>query len=283
MDFAGTLSVGSKGEAVRFAQVALNANGARVTPDGNFGPLTRAAVVAFQKARSLPETGNVDSATWAAFTATPAPAAGIVIDGRRVPVPGAEVVTWLDDDAVPRVKDGHTRAASAVKAIVLHTVHGKVGPLADRASAPSTRAERYARYQASTSRDVSWHFTVDTDGTIVQSCDAATWMAWHATAVNPWTIGIEMVQESDGTVYRPQLAVVVALCDVLCASLGIERRVPAINGAPIVGVVERLTGRHGSWSGVFGHRHQTTNRGPGDPGDHIFRALLAAGYAGVTP
>lgn len=283
MDFVGTLTVGSKGEAVRFAQVALNASGARLTADGNFGPLTRSAVAAFQRAHSLPETGAVDAATWAALAAPQAAGAGIVIDGQRVPVPGAEVVTWLDAPGVPRVKDGHARRPDAVKAIVLHTVHGKVGPLADRAGAPSTRAETYARYQANTDREVSWHFTVDTDGTIVQSADAAAWMCWHATAVNGWTIGIEMVQENDGTVYRPQLATTVALCDVLCARLGIERRVPAVNGVPIVGVVERLTGKHGSWSGVFGHRNQTTNRGPGDPGDHVFRALLAAGYAGVSP
>lgn len=29
--------------------------------------------------------------------------------------------------------------------------------------------------------------------------------------------------------------------------------------------------------------HQTTNRGPGDPGSRVFLALLAAGYAGVEP
>jgi hypothetical protein len=101
--------------------------------------------------------------------------------------------------------------------------------------------------------------------------------------VNPWTVGIELVQESDGTIYRPQLDVLVWVCEVLCDHFGIPHRVPARNGVPTVGVVERLTGKHGSWGGVFGHRNQTTNRGVGDPGDHVFRALLAAGYAGVEP
>lgn len=283
MDFAGTLSVGSRGEGVRWAQGRLNAHGATLTADGHFGALTRAAVVAFQTAHSLVPTGTLASETWAALQVPQVAGAGIVVAGQRVPVPGAEVVTWLDDPKVPRVTDGKARSASAVKAIVLHTVHGKVGPLAHIASVPSTRAEQYARYQANATREVSWHFTVDTDGTVVQSCDAGTWTAWHATAVNGWTVGIELVQESDGTLYRPQLAAAVSLCDALCACFGITRQVPARDGVPIVGVVERLTGKHGSWSGVFGHSHQTQNRGPGDPGVHVFRALLDAGFAGVEP
>jgi len=48
-------------------------------------------------------------------------------------------------------------------------------------------------------------------------------------------------------------------------------------------VVPRLTGADGPWSGVFGHRNQTRQRGPGDPGSSVFLALLAAGYAGVEP
>jgi hypothetical protein len=207
----------------------------------------------------------------------------LIIDGQRVQTPGLETISWLDDPAVPRVRDGRRRVPQSARAIVLHTVHGKLGPLSDVPSAPSTRAERYARYQAGTAREVSWHLTVDTDGTIVQSADVAAWTCWHATAVNGWTVGIELVQERDGTTYRPQLAAVVALCDLLCARLGIERRVPARGGVPIVGVVPRLTGTDGVWSGVFGHRNQTRQRGPGDPGSAVFLALLAAGYAGVDP
>lgn len=207
----------------------------------------------------------------------------LIIDGQRVDTPGMETISWLDDPKVPRVTDGRRRVPQSARAIVLHTVHGKLGGLSDKASVPSSRAERYARYQASTKREVSWHLTVDTDGTIVQSADVASWTCWHATAVNGWTVGIELVQEADGTLYRPQLAAVVALCDLLCARLGIDRRVPARAGVPIVGVVPRLTGHDGPWSGVFGHRHQTRNRGPGDPGDYPFLALLAAGYAGVEP
>jgi len=56
----GTLAYGSTGTAVQAVQRAL-----RVTPvSGWFGPVTRAAVTAFQAAHHLPVTGAVDAVTW---------------------------------------------------------------------------------------------------------------------------------------------------------------------------------------------------------------------------
>ena len=59
----------------RALQAALNAHGAspRLVEDGDIGPLTRAALVAFQRAHGLPATGVADVATWDALTATEAP------------------------------------------------------------------------------------------------------------------------------------------------------------------------------------------------------------------
>lgn len=58
------LRAGSTGAAVRELQGMLG-----VTVDGQFGPLTRAAVVAFQRARELLPDGIVGRMTWAALTA----------------------------------------------------------------------------------------------------------------------------------------------------------------------------------------------------------------------
>lgn len=57
------LSSGSKGEAVRSLQVALNAAGASppLATDGDFGRLTEAAVVAYQNVNGLPATGVADA------------------------------------------------------------------------------------------------------------------------------------------------------------------------------------------------------------------------------
>jgi GH25 family lysozyme M1 (1,4-beta-N-acetylmuramidase)/peptidoglycan hydrolase-like protein with peptidoglycan-binding domain len=63
--YKGTvLRVGSKGPAVAALQRAL-----RVGADGDFGNQTRAAVVAFQRAHRLPQTGVVDARSWAALGA----------------------------------------------------------------------------------------------------------------------------------------------------------------------------------------------------------------------
>lgn len=208
----------------------------------------------------------------------------LIVDGVALQPPGLEVVSWLDDKRIPRTTDGRKRKREAVTAVVLHTTKGLRSVHVREGSIPSTRAEALARYQASTTRDVSWHFTVDFDGTVVQSADPATWTCWHAGSVNGWTIGVELVQGDAGELYQVEVDAAVRLVDRLCEAFGIERRVPVdAHGRPLQKVVPRLTGAQGPWSGVFGHRHQTTNRGPGDPGDPIFDALLAAGFDGVTP
>ena len=55
---------------VRSLQYLLNARGARLTADGVFGAKTKAAVVAFQRARHLPADGVVSARTWGALVVT---------------------------------------------------------------------------------------------------------------------------------------------------------------------------------------------------------------------
>lgn len=62
------LAIDSRGPAVTDLQNLLTNQGFNPGPiDGKFGPRTDAAVRAFQTARSLPATGIVDAATWAAL------------------------------------------------------------------------------------------------------------------------------------------------------------------------------------------------------------------------
>ena len=64
MDFPPRLSLGSRGPAVVALQRAL-----RLLPaDGVFGPGTRQAVLAYQRAHGLPVTGVVATLTWTALT-----------------------------------------------------------------------------------------------------------------------------------------------------------------------------------------------------------------------
>ncbi len=59
------LKVGSKGAAVTVLQSALWVDPA----DGEFGPQTKAAVVAYQKAKKLTADGVVTSPVWRALSA----------------------------------------------------------------------------------------------------------------------------------------------------------------------------------------------------------------------
>ena len=55
---------------VRSLQYLLNANGAKLTMDGVFGPRTKAAVVAFQHHKGLSAAGVVQASTWRALVVT---------------------------------------------------------------------------------------------------------------------------------------------------------------------------------------------------------------------
>ncbi|MDQ0191000.1 peptidoglycan-binding protein [Alicyclobacillus cycloheptanicus] len=62
--FPGTLANGSSGVAVRELQEALNQNGANLTVDGSYGPLTAAAVSAYQASHQLSVTGICTQDVW---------------------------------------------------------------------------------------------------------------------------------------------------------------------------------------------------------------------------
>lgn len=61
------LSKGSKGRVVEELQLALNRLGARLRVDGDFGPATRTAVMAFQREHGLYPDGVVGPYTWEAL------------------------------------------------------------------------------------------------------------------------------------------------------------------------------------------------------------------------
>jgi hypothetical protein len=69
-----TLKQGAKGEEVKQLQTALG-----VTPDGNFGPATAAALRAYQSAHGLTPDGIAGPQTWGAIQGAPAaaPAGGL--------------------------------------------------------------------------------------------------------------------------------------------------------------------------------------------------------------
>ena len=58
------LSLGVRGDEVRYVQEALNLVGAGLLADGIFGRETQAAILRFQASRGISATGIMDDATW---------------------------------------------------------------------------------------------------------------------------------------------------------------------------------------------------------------------------
>jgi beta-lactamase class A len=64
------LKLGSQGPRVEQLQRALNERlkpAPELNVDGEFGPITRAAVIEWQKSQKMPETGEIDAAGWQAL------------------------------------------------------------------------------------------------------------------------------------------------------------------------------------------------------------------------
>ena len=231
---------------------------------------------------------------------------GLIINGRRVPVPGAEIVTWRDDPTrAPPITDGHRRDPDEAIAFMWHTAKAILCRQAVPNAIPSTMAETLARYQSNTKREVSWHVTADTDATVLQQADLELWTAWHAGWANGWTVGGELVQrDGRGQLTRPQILVAADVTDAVCAAMGFPRRVlVGPDGKPWLGPVldlvsprakhyetgANLGGRGRTGAGVIAHSHVAhrdagdgkgtrNGRGPGDAGPLLFEELLARGY-----
>jgi len=207
----------------------------------------------------------------------------LILSGKARPIAGIDVTTWRDRPDLGLVLgpggDGYAVGTRWVRAVCLHTTHGKwPQPILSGLGAPGGGAEANAAYWRRSEGQAGAHLLVDSDGTILQTCDLVTAVAYHAGSVNGVTVGIELVQRGDGGLYVGQLSAVVRLVDALTGLLGIQRQYQAsYSGAPLA----RIAAGGRDCVGIYGHRNQTNQRGRGDPGDEVFHRLGAAGYEPV--
>jgi hypothetical protein len=198
-----------------------------------------------------------------------------IVDGKAEPTPGMLSYSFLDDEKYRLTsEDRAARPKVRVRSIVLHTTQGKW----PQAVWPSARAGGGAlaniHHWSKDKRCAGSHLLVDQDGVVICAADLASEQTWHATTINAYSIGIEIVQRSDGSLTRPQLEAVVLACDWITRRFRIQRQTPdAFRGA-----VKRLVDGGRNFVGVCGHRDQSNNRGRGDPGDVVFDMLDEAGY-----
>ncbi len=174
-------------------------------------------------------------------------------------------------------KQGTSRRKS-VSRVVLHTTGGypdSKHPTPQRirpeAAAPShCLAAAVHSYWSSSSRIGAAHLLVDADGAIYQIADLSTRAMYHCVGYNQVGIGVEVVQQSDSSLFAAQLVSVVELCEWLALRFGLQRTV----AMPYTGVRSVVDG-----VGVLGHRDLSSNRGSGDPGEFVMGALVDAGWA----
>lgn len=212
---------------------------------------------------------------------------GLVIGGRIVPVLGRRVISWHDDSRVRLAigEDGRARRERWIRQVILHTTRGIPGGKDRRAQVVYAGAGRSTWDRLNLAemwrRDELYsgaHLVVDHDATVYCLADLELETAFHATAANDSSVGIEIKQGGDAELYEEQLAAVVDLVNVITAELGIQRQIPHLyRGRPLKRLDEK-GGRGADCVGVFGHRDQTNRRGAGDPGDPIMERLAAAGY-----
>lgn len=208
---------------------------------------------------------------------------GLIIASVEVEVPGLFIQNWNDNPKLRLVPgDRKPRPRTWVRGVVLHTTRGIPGGSDKRPQVikpglgPDTkRDERIADMWAADDRHAGAHLIVDHDASWTCLADLQLEAAFHAGNVNDVTIGIEMYQDGNAALYEGQLESVVKMVDFLTRKFSIQRQVPhRYVGYPL----DRGLDRGLDMVGVYGHRDCSNNRGSGDPGDTIFKMLVAAGY-----
>lgn len=210
---------------------------------------------------------------------------GLIINDKEVLVPGLKILNWRDDKRLARgPEDGTRRNTKWVRNIILHTTKGIPGGKLSHVPQKIVPGGRdmgkefsVAKFWSGDPRQSGAHIVIDTDGSIGCLADLKTIAMYHAgnRSLNHTSIGIEIYQLGDGTIYQDSLDACVKLVEFLCRHFGIQRQIHwPYRGRP----TKRLQAGGSRSVGVFGHRDLTRRRGKGDPGDAIMEQLMAVGF-----
>ena len=222
---------------------------------------------------------------------------GLVIDGVEVVVPGLRIWNWNDLSWCKlATADYKPRSTLWVRQVILHTTEGK-WPMPTRAGAgPGGTMRNTADFWRRDPEHSGAHIGIDNDGSVFCFADLKRHSAYHATLSNEWSVGIEMRQEpTDGGVFAAVYDTCTKLVPVICRELMIPFQIAA--DAYVSGkIIGRMLHGGSDCVGIFGHRDQSwkfpsqldpqtrmrypngySARGRGDPGDEIYKRLVAAG------
>jgi len=213
---------------------------------------------------------------------------GVLWDGRLVSIDGVSVTppashggpSW----ATLNAGDYAVRRTPWIRQVMLHTTKGLWPQSVLPGAGDPGRAQSVADFWRSDPTHSSAPLVVDLDGSVACLADLKRTAPYHAEASNDWSIGIEMYQQADGSLFQATIEAAALLALALCHLAGIPESIPAgpYRNHPIArmetgtGATRRQTGG-ADLCGIFGHRDNTERRGRGDPGDAIFEELAALG------
>ena len=188
------LFIGCYGPDVTSLQDAL-----KIKDDGVFGSETEATVKSYQQANGLNVDGLVGPETWAKLFATPGAA-----PTQRDHTSPKPPMQWV------KSPNYSSRSGQQITNIVIH-----------HTDAPSLSGT--VSWFQNPASQVSAHYVVDTDGSIVQMVEDDN-KAWHCYGNNGYTLGIECVhQNSMGHITPSQEKSLIQLCKYLMAEYKISK------------------------------------------------------------
>lgn len=215
----------------------------------------------------------------------------VIVDGSREEISGLSTVTWLDTDKFGRTPNRYTNQRTGggefspgqvqrLNLIALHSVHGVGTGKVESCGDTWESAFAYARSFMSPARKASSHFIIAPAGAL-QLADLVQDRTWTTGAWNPFSIGIEMTEHTDGSQCEAMIKNAVRLVWWLCGRFGIQAQIPVrSHGGIDLGDIPRLQGSGGrNWWGIAFHANKP-ERGPGDPGPAFGQAFLASGAEG---
>lgn len=212
------------------------------------------------------------------MTATAESSGGLLVHGKVVPVPGLTVWNPLNAPAWCKLspRDYRPRRTTWVRQVIVHTTKGMWPQAIKPGKGPVNREQSVAHYWQDDPTQSAAQIVIGSDGEVACLADLALICAYHAEMSNDWSIGIEIYQEADGSIYQAALDAALKLIAFLCDLFEIFLQVPSRKypGSPIARMDVHCHSPGGpDMIGVFGHRDNTDNRGRGDPGDAVFFEL----------
>ncbi|MGN6103725.1 MAG: peptidoglycan recognition protein family protein [Kofleriaceae bacterium] len=221
---------------------------------------------------------------------------GLLFAGREVEVPGARVLNARDEARLRLdARDYRQRSTQWIRQGVIHTTKGIWPQRIAPGAGPAGRHIQTFRSWIDDPERSAAHIVIGSDGLVACLADLVRHCAFHAGAANDLSWGIELHQEGDGTIYAAQLDALARIVPVICRKLGMPFQIAA-DPYKAGSIIKRLRHAAPDVVGIYGHRDQAWRepqyltpeqrrrypdgyaaRGRGDPGDHVYTCLHAAG------